>query len=126
MPAKKHFVVYRDNIASINANYLRTKFGIKASQCDNFRRCIINFLEEELKDIVIKYYELKDINILNNYIDINGVSEEYFKKEPTKRLIIEIILQNNLPQQHFVLADDAILLLARILFRQMLIISQDF
>lgn len=125
MPAKKHFVVYRDNIASVNDNYLRTKFGIKASQCDNFRTRIINFLEE-LKDIVIEYYESKDINILNNYIGINGVSEEYFKKEPTKRLIIEIILQNNLPQQHFVLADDAILLLARILFRQMLIISQDF
>lgn len=125
MEPRQHIKVYRDNIICVNDNFLRKKLGVKKSQADSFRRQVIDSLmQEELKNIVLKYFESKDINILNDYIETNGIPEECFGQEPTKRLIIEYILQENYPKQNFVLGKTAVKLLSRILYSQLVALSQ--
>jgi len=119
--------LYRDNIASINANFLKNKLNIKKSQCDNFRWQVMNYLVNDMCELVMEYYESKDVNVLFNYIELNGILEDHFKKEPTRRLIIECILQEKMPREEkYVLPKDVIMCLARILFHKMKIIAQDF
>lgn len=124
---KKHKKIYRDNISCVNSNFLRVTLNIKKSLHDDFRVRVLHYLDGDISDIVLQYYESKDISVLSNYIELNGVPEEHFAKDPTRRLITERILQDKLPnEKEYRISKDAILYLSRILLYKMRIIAQDF
>lgn len=122
---KKHKKVLRDNISGVNPNYLRKNLNITRSKCDDFRMRLIQILRTDICNIVLEYYDSKDINVLIKYIEINKVQEEYFKKAVTERLVKEFILQEK-REDYNSIPKESIIYISRIMLHFMKIIAQEF
>lgn len=123
-------VTYRDNIACVNPNFLKTNFNIKRSKCDDFRTDVIDCIEsDEFKNLVFRYCRTKNPNVLINYINEKNIQNiEYFSQAGTCRLIMEYIIQETEEFNTFNInmLENVKMYLARILYYHMNIISNKY
>lgn len=123
-------VTYRDNIACVNSNFLKTRFNIKRSKCDDFRTDVKDCIEsDEFKNLVIRYCRTKNPNVLINYINEKNIQNiEYFSQVGTCRLIMEYIIQETEEFNTFNInmLKNVKMYLARILYYHMDIISNKY
>lgn len=87
----KHNKIYRDNIHSINACFIKKKFGKIIIDNLEFYDGLYKYIKSNIGHLIVNCVEEKGNNQVSKYINDNNIdTTKYFYKECSKRIIHEM------------------------------------